>query len=122
MGQACASHDLVERDALKAVAIEQAACAVDDASLDGRAMSGGVWHLSLLVSRARKYALEGCKIPAKYPTKYYLEHIFAGCSYAEAGGTQKGTLNLPNRSPQRALRFTKEKLQDGETDFENKDS
>src|SRR6266851_2249423 len=44
VGEARAGHDLVNGDTLEAVAIEEPAGALDDAFLDGRAMTGWVWH------------------------------------------------------------------------------
>jgi len=49
VSEAGAGHDLLDRDTLEAVAIEELASAVDDGFFDGRAVSGGVWHEDSLV-------------------------------------------------------------------------
>src|SRR5690242_10955665 len=54
--QAGAGHDLLQRNALKAIPVKQLACTVDDVFLDRRAMTSRVGHQDSLSSCAPKYA------------------------------------------------------------------
>src|SRR6266576_1247788 len=77
--QARAGHDLLERNALRAIPVKQLACTVDDVLLDCRAVTSRIGHENSLISCAPKYASKDSA------GKYYLEHILERCSYAGEG-------------------------------------
>jgi len=77
-GEARTGHDLLERDTLKAMAIEELAGAVNDVFLDCGAVTSGVRYGASFLSRRRSMPRTG--LP--FPEKDYLEHILARCSYA----------------------------------------
>src|ERR1700688_1002458 len=68
----------MERNILKSVAIEKLACAIDDFSLYGSAVTSGVRHGISMVLRVGKYASNS----GSFLAKHYLEHILTRCSSA----------------------------------------
>jgi hypothetical protein len=76
--EAGASHDFLQRHAVKTVAVEEPSSALDDFLSNFMAVSCGIRHGSLLILLGGSIAQRA----AGSPVKHYLEHILAAWFHA----------------------------------------
>ncbi len=89
MSESRTSHDLVDGDAFKAVAIEEFAGAVDDVFLDCRAVTSGVRHGGSLRVGCRSMLLRRLHFHEKIILNIFWRGGLMRCGRAKTDGGQE---------------------------------